>query len=202
MHSQLTSIQSFMTAFGQPIRTTPTRLVPYSERLLRARLILEEALEEVNALGFTVCETEQYPHLEDVDKRNETSVDEFIHENCRDDEFPVCLMFRDNLATHLSTILDGIVDQDYVSKGTLFTFGLQDLLENAEKLVHTSNMSKLWSLKQVAGLDDRARIEGLYVNLTDNGHYCVRRKDGKVVKPPTFKAPDLKGLIDSYKPTT
>lgn len=201
MHPQLSNIHSFMSCFGQTIRTSPAKNtfgVTYEERLLRARLILEEALEQVNSLGFSLCDIEDEGHMHDSDRRNEIKREDFEHENCPHDDFPLVLVFRDNLAVHLSTILDGIVDQDYVSKGTLFTFGLQDLLEPAENLVHESNMSKLWTLKQLESISTELQNRDLSAMLTPCGRYVVRCHDGKVQKPPTFKAPNLKGLVEDF----
>lgn len=46
------AVQEFMLAFGQDVRTAPTVDITEEERLLRAHLVLEEALEFVYAMGF------------------------------------------------------------------------------------------------------------------------------------------------------
>lgn len=80
----------------------------------------------------------------------------------------------DNRAKELADIL-------YVVFGTIITEGLQDQIERVFDEVHKSNMSKL----------------------DDNGK-PVRRADGKVLKGPNYKEPDLSFLIPSSEvtPTT
>lgn len=48
------AVAEFMHAFGQPVRTTPTADIPDDERLLRVRLVIEEALEFAAAMGCLV----------------------------------------------------------------------------------------------------------------------------------------------------
>lgn len=197
-HNQLSNVRAFMTLMGQTVRQhPPERLLdmPTQERVLRARLILEEALECVNALGFEVIDIETFNTIHAADKECERNHYNFVHEN-PDEQLPLELSFRDSLTPNAATLLDGLVDLDYVGhKGTALAFGLQDLLQEAERRVHDSNMSKLWTLRQIndAGdtLDDREHD----VSQVGLGKFVVRRKDGKVVKPPTFKAPDMKGLV-------
>lgn len=49
-----TDVATFMRAFGQKVRTSPTTDISENERILRARLVLEEALEFAAAMGFDV----------------------------------------------------------------------------------------------------------------------------------------------------
>jgi len=46
-------LRQFHDAYGVPMRDMPTSDVPELERVLRARLVLEEALEFVEAMGCT-----------------------------------------------------------------------------------------------------------------------------------------------------
>lgn len=68
--------------------------------------------------------------------------------------------------------LDAIVDIMYVLLGTACEYGIADLIAQAWDLVHASNMSKL---------DENGRP--------------IRRADGKIIKPPTYKKVDLTPLF-------
>lgn len=70
-------------------------------------------------------------------------------------------------------VLDGAVDSFYVILGTLHELGLLDKFEEAWKMVHENNMSKL-------GPDGKV--------LKDSG--------GKVIKPKDFKKLDLSVLFN------
>ncbi|MBO9398619.1 nucleoside triphosphate pyrophosphohydrolase family protein [Shimia sp. R9_2] len=65
-------------------------------------------------------------------------------------------------------VLDALCDIQYVLDGTFLEFGLHGLKSAAMEEVHASNMSKL-------GADGRP----------------VLREDGKVLKGPDFRRPDL-----------
>lgn len=87
---------------------------------------------------------------------------------------------------------DALADLLYVVYGAALTFGLD--LDAILEEVHRSNMTKLWSQSdmEVAVLDPdhpAAQATGDSVR-----GYVVTREDGKVLKPPTFEAPDLSSL--------
>lgn len=69
-------------------------------------------------------------------------------------------------------VLDALSDIQYVLDGTFLEFGLHSLKHEAMAEVHASNMSKL-------GADGRP----------------VLREDGKVLKGPDFRPPDLAGVL-------
>ncbi|MBO9452194.1 nucleoside triphosphate pyrophosphohydrolase family protein [Tropicibacter sp. R16_0] len=71
-------------------------------------------------------------------------------------------------AGDLVEVLDALCDIQYVLDGTFLEFGLHGLKHDAMAEVHASNMSKL-------GADGRP----------------VLREDGKVLKGPAFRRPDL-----------
>ena len=70
--------------------------------------------------------------------------------------------------------LDALCDIQYVLDGTVLEFGLHQLKQDAMAEVHSSNMSKL-------GADGRP----------------VLRDDGKVLKGPGFRQPDLARLLEA-----
>ncbi|MDB6180253.1 nucleoside triphosphate pyrophosphohydrolase family protein [Paracoccus fistulariae] len=75
-------------------------------------------------------------------------------------------------AGDLVEVLDALCDIQYVLDGTFLEFGLHKLKDRAMAEVHDSNMSKL-------GADGRP----------------VLREDGKVLKGPSFRRPDLARIL-------
>lgn len=76
-------------------------------------------------------------------------------------------------AGDLVEVLDALCDIQYVLDGTFLEFGLHSLKPAAMAEVHASNMSKL-------GADGRP----------------VLRADGKVLKGPEFRRPDLGRVLE------
>jgi predicted HAD superfamily Cof-like phosphohydrolase len=116
-------VREFHEKFGVKINENPT-MPELKERILRANLILEEALEFVEAMGLK---------LEIVDGLDYTSfpVDQF----CK-------IKLTDKGGSDLISAADAIADLNYVVAGAAVTMGL-----DTEKLgdeVHRSNMSKVW----------------------------------------------------------
>ncbi len=74
---------------------------------------------------------------------------------------------------NLVEVLDALCDIQYVLDGTFLEFGLHSVKQAAMEEVHASNMSKL-------GADGKP----------------VLREDGKVLKGPTFRRPDLARFLE------
>lgn len=132
-------VEEFMRLAGQDVPSKPT--IPDAEtRLLRAKLIFEEAIETIEALGFAV-----------IHQGGETTFDDVYGPN-------------------MVEVADGCADIKVVTTGTLSAFGLPDV--ELQKMIDEANLRKFGP----------------------GGH---RRDDGKWIKPPDWKAPDIKGWIDS-----
>lgn len=80
-------------------------------------------------------------------------------------------------AGDMTEVLDALCDIQYVLDGTFLEFGLHGLKQEAIEEVHASNMSKL-------GPDGRP----------------VLRADGKVLKGPAFRRPDLASILSGTSP--
>ena len=109
-------IRQFMQHAGQetPSRTT----IPDEEtRLLRARLILEEALETVHALGVSVHVGGREESLEESD-----------------------LQLQPSGTVDLEGVVDGCADVSVVTMGTLVAFGIDD--EPVLEEVDSANLRK------------------------------------------------------------
>lgn len=142
-------VEAFMLEAGQNVPPRPTMPDEHT-RLLRAKLILEETLETIAALGVDVrLEPDQdgnhsYPLLYDL------------------------LEFTINNKPDFIEIVDGCADLSVVSIGTLSALGVYDYAILRE--VDQSNLNKF----------------------DPGGH---RRDDGKWIKPPNWKPPQLAKII-------
>lgn len=133
-------VEAFHKAMGIPVRRTPT-MPSEAERLMRARLVYEEANEVVRALGCKVSYG--------LDGRD-VVIDHGV------------LVSRVDIAHELSDLL-------YVAHGGLAEMGAPPEVF-AE--VHRANMSKL-----------------------DDDGKPVFREDGKVMKGPNYRPPDVAGVL-------
>jgi predicted HAD superfamily Cof-like phosphohydrolase len=122
--------------------------IPSSEvRELRARLILEEALETIKALGFDVFalgpEHDLHVLIDNIE-------------------------FNPNHEPDLIEIADGCADIRVVTTGTLTACGIDD--EELQEAVDLNNLAKF-------------------------GPGGYRRDDGKWIKPPDHKPPDIRKIL-------
>lgn len=116
--SDTAAIADFMVAFGQNVRSTPTVDIPEDERALRARLVLEEALEFVEAMGCSVtC-------------GGAAVTQDLVKVEVLDDE-----------SIDLTEATDALADIIVVTKGSALTLGIP--VDDAFRIVHDTNMSKL-----------------------------------------------------------
>lgn len=138
-------VDEFMMKAGQRLPTVPSLLTP-EERVLRAKLIYEEALETIAALGIAVYHR---------------------FERAREDG-SIPTEFRLDSKPNLIEIIDGCCDLKVVTTGTLSALGIPDV--RFQKLVDDNNLAKF-------------------------GPGGYRNEDGKWVKPPGHKPPDIEGLL-------
>ena len=144
-------IENFMRLAGQVILTRPT-IPTIDVRLLRAKLILEEAFETVEALGVRV-----YHEL----------IDDDVGMGYGD------LVFAANKKPNLIEIADGCADVSVVTIGTLSACGIEDVILLEE--VDESNLRKF-------------------------GPGSYMREDGKWMKPPDWKPPNIQEVFDTQIP--
>jgi predicted HAD superfamily Cof-like phosphohydrolase len=198
------NVKEFMSTFGQ--ERPPAPIIPsLAVRKLRAKLILEEALETIKALGFVVGISN--PRYEDYQYIGD-SWDDICERNIRLEE-----LHEPNLVE----ILDGLCDLDYVgTSGTAIACGISEgqMIDAAEE-VHRSNMSKLWNYKEIRGrflttgnqnpehytycevITLNQEKDAMYPHLTEEDKiYLVKDKDGKVIKSPSFSPPNLKQILE------
>lgn len=145
-------VEEFMEKAGQVVPNTPT-LPDIDTRKLRAKLILEEALETIDALGCVVVyHSDATLSTIMLDRTNAKIV------ACKEPD--------------LVEIIDGCCDVRVVTTGTLSACGIPDA--HVQDLVDFSNLAKF--------------APGGY-----------RREDGKWIKPPDWKPPQLAEVIAKLK---
>lgn len=150
-HYQL--VKKFMQFALQATPSSPT-IPSEKDRVLRAKLILEEAIETIEGLGIVV-------HI---------TADDLCGEPL------ITLSHWANIATYragaipfdLMKVIDGCCDTNVVITGTLIACGVPDLPFQEE--VDANNLAKFGP-----------------------GH--TWGEDGKLIKPPGHKPPDLEGVM-------
>jgi hypothetical protein len=113
----------------------------------------------------------------------------------------------------LKEYLDGCADLLYIALGNFIAAGFgPEHIEAAMNEVHRSNMSKLWTLNEIQDIrmgENTTSFGDLSGGQFDNRFnvarapgkdgmgrdYVVSRKDGKIVKPPSFSPPNLSHLL-------
>jgi len=208
MTNEQQQVRDWMQKFGQEVPEKPT-IPDLATRKLRAKLILEEALETCKALGIQV---------------------EFISSTGREIGFVPELdeiRIYDWCEPNLKEIADGCEDLKVVTEGTLVACGLvkdlplkeewkeegdhygsclvpsyrQDLSDPLFNEVMRSNNSKLWTQEEVETqyptVEDARQLTTSHYN-TDRTKrdIVVKRLDGKVIKSPSYSPANLQPIID------
>ena len=179
-------IVTLMKQFDQQVKESPELPEPET-RLLRARLVFEEALEFVKGCGCTVTMT-----LAGSKGEEKTAVI---------DEIGVVLDPGGN--PDFVEYVDGCIDQLVVTYGALNAAGVK--AQPAWDEVQRSNMSKAWPHCSVC---DAVLVRGAGLELVHaedaNAHRgewkpilkVHKRPDGKFIKSPTYSPANLRRVID------
>jgi len=183
-------IATLMRQFEQEVKTVPEMPDPQT-RLLRARLVFEEALEFIKGCGCTVTIADSGSGSQPMEAGNAAVIDRLKVE-------------LDPVGTpDLVEYVDGCIDQLVVTYGALNAAGIQ--AEPAWDEVQRSNMSKAWPHCNVCDVVLERR------NGTELAHPAGavdhaggwnpilkvhKRPDGKFIKSPTYSPADLKRVIE------
>jgi hypothetical protein len=175
-----------MTQFNQEVKESPE--IPEAPiRLLRARLVFEEALEFVRACGCTVTSTSN-------------SASSAEHIPVIDD---IAVQLDPNGQPDLTEYVDGCVDQLVVTYGALNAAGVK--AQSAWDEVQRSNMSKAWphcsACDAVLELDSNSALVHPGDRNAHSGSWQTvlkvhKRDDGKFIKAPTYSPANLKRVIE------
>jgi predicted HAD superfamily Cof-like phosphohydrolase len=180
-------IATLMRQYNQQVKETP-ELPDTQTRLLRARLVFEEALEFVKGCGCTVVTAASIGAEPDdlIDK--------------------IGVVTDPNREPDFIEYVDGCIDQLVVTYGALNAAGVQ--AHPAWDEVQRSNMSKAWPHCSAcdAVLERGSGVELLHPQAADahagNWQPILRihkRDDGKVIKSPTYSPADIRRVIEEQQ---
>jgi hypothetical protein len=92
--------------------------------------------------------------------------------------------------------LDGLCDRLYCLLGDALSVGMGYLLPVAFRIVHESNMTKLWTAAEVAALPSRTDVVFELVAPGTDRPYLVYDPLGKVMKSKSYQPADLSELLE------
>jgi predicted HAD superfamily Cof-like phosphohydrolase len=176
-------IVALMTQFEQGVKDSP-ELPDDATRLLRARLVFEEALEFVRACGCTVAKA-------GLEGKTSPVIDE------------ISVVTAPDITPDFTEYVDGCIDQLVVTYGALVAAGVK--AQSAWDEVQRSNMSKAWPHCSVC---DAVLVRGndeelVHPDVADahagNWHTILKvhkREDGKFIKAPTYSPANLRRVIE------
>jgi predicted HAD superfamily Cof-like phosphohydrolase len=179
-------IVTLMKQYDQQVKESP-ELPDAETRLLRARLVFEEALEFVKGCGCTVTMGPA-----GVNGKKEAAVI---------DEIGVVLDPKG--APDFLEYVDGCIDQLVVTYGALNAAGVK--AQPAWDEVQRSNMSKAWPHcsvcdAQLVGGNGQELVHPEDANAHDGAWKTIlkihKRPDGKVIKSPTYSPANIKKVIE------
>jgi len=97
--------------------------------------------------------------------------------------------FELRVADNYVDYVDAVVDILYVALGAAVEAGLDaDTLTKCFSEVHRANMTKFWTAEQAVEHDGNLKFEASAAGY-------IAKRDGKVIKPPTFTPPNLSAII-------
>jgi predicted HAD superfamily Cof-like phosphohydrolase len=176
-------IVALMTQFEQEVKSAP-ELPDAGTRLLRARLVFEEALEFVRGCGCTVT-------VSGSSDDGPSVIDD------------IRVVLDPNGKPDFTEYVDGCIDQLVVTYGALNAAGMK--AQSAWDEVQRSNMSKAWPHCSAC---DAVLLRGAGEELVHpedgrahdgNWHTVLKvhkREDGKFIKAPTYSPANLKRVIE------
>jgi predicted HAD superfamily Cof-like phosphohydrolase len=179
-------VEAFMEYAGQIPKGghAQPRELTQDERILRAKLIFEEAMETINALGVEIFfdESNKQPSAEDIRDWGGTDDDAALGDMVALNELNTTTSehkvfeheFRAHehwdMSAHMEEFVDGIADISVVSIGSLVSAGVTD-----------------------AGL--LREVDAANLRKFPNGRPYEIREDGKCLKPPSWEPPNITQVL-------
>ena len=177
MKQEQQRVRDWMMKFGQETHNCNPVVPSLEVRKLRAKLILEEALETIEGLGIIVFA-----------KRNIYEDDSFeigelgFYEEQERTMYPEYKPLRPDLVK----IADGIADSLVVQLGTAVACGID--IQPVFEEVMRSNDSKLWKPEDLEFSKDDNEY---HIKVLPCGNCLVKDKNGKVIKSPSYSPPNI-----------
>jgi predicted HAD superfamily Cof-like phosphohydrolase len=178
-------IATLMKQFNQQVKESPELPDP-DTRLLRARLVFEEAIEFVKGCGCTVART-----VAALNGEEQTALIDSI-----------AVVLDPSGNPDFVEYVDGCIDQLVVTYGALNAAGVK--AQPAWDEVQRSNMSKAWPHCSVCdAVLERGAGQELVHPQDANAHNgdwnpilkIHKRSDGKFIKSPTYSPADIRRVI-------
>ena len=188
MQEEQDKVTEWMSVFGQETPDKP--MMPSLEvRKLRAKLILEEALETIEALGVHVELKQAFYHGDNNCSKEKIEIEDvefYVHANMR---------------ASIDKIADGIADSLVVQLGTAVACGI-DIKPIFDEVMR-SNWSKAWTGHE---LKERPSVKGMSITcsyckrsigdcicdtLLDDRCWVVTDASGKVIKSPSYSPANI-----------
>lgn len=168
------------------LQATPNypTIPPDAVLILRAKLILEEALETIAGLGVTVI-------IRGSDEKGPLPVGVSTMEVCK----AAMLDFQRDKPANIFEVVDGLADLDYVGPcGTAVAFGVD--LDPIFKEVHRSNMTKCWTDQEVASAQflEPYQIHAAPIPQGDR-KWVVLDASGKYIKSPSYSPANIRDVL-------
>ncbi len=111
----------------------------------------------------------------------------------------------ENIEPSLLSVLDAIVDIQFVMEYIVDRCNLNDIIDKAQKEVFESNMSKLIPMNEntdkvlIQSVNILSATQPILSENLNNGYVIIKnRNSGKILKPITYKKPDLASIIEKH----
>lgn len=180
-------VEEFMEKAGQEVPNV-MKIPEEGVRRLRAKLILEEALETIEALGFV------------LKWNGRTQLNRDLYD------------FDEVLRVDLIGVIDGCCDIKVVTTGTLSAFGVPD--EPFQEEVDEANLRKFEVPRCPLCMEPMSFLDPDFEDIDDSHWTCTdheetfrlpkesgpyTRSDGKHIKPPYWTPPNHQKLLEDLK---
>ena len=175
MNKEINQVKEFQVTFNQPV-------LDFKEKITadRAKLRLNLILEELHELAVSLGEEKHFRWQ--------------ISKILEKEEIVTPMMSK-------VTQADALADLEYVIKGTVIECGLIEVFDEVFDEVHASNMSK-----SIINVNDLIHEELILttnnieyeVKTTAKRFVLIRKEDGKIIKPSTYKKPDIPSILNRF----
>ena len=204
MQSKLLQVKAFMRAMGKSLPGFPREAKPANAELVKT-LIMEEYEEYEEAAAMTIDHFDAivdilYVALNGYAFLAINPEPHLIAVTCKQpikfNLAPYAALAAQRLVTRPLCIDECKKSLDNLVANLVFAAGVNNFnLDAGFDIVHTANMTKLWTKAELATMD--GAYQWTYTPALDL--YTVKRPDGKVVKPPSFRPPDLTDLVNEAR---